>query len=284
MKAAESRLLWGSLGFFMISIFAGCAADRELAIVRNDLDRMNRQLLQLQVAQEVSQTKPRELVQRELEGERRNIADLQASLDELKQQMGVLSERLEESGAQLRQRVNALEARVSPGMTPPPATSSAGPSAVAPAKPPTAAPGQSSTTSPPADPSPASAEAKRVYQAALGDYQRGKFDLAVQGFRTYLEQAPRGDVADTAQYYLAESLYSAKDYHNAIGEFENLIRQYSQSPQVPSALLKTGYAYFEIKDSGQGRRALRTLIEKYPFSREAKLAEERLRLEDRASR
>jgi len=284
MKAAESRLLWGSLGFFMISLFAGCAGDRELAIIRNDLDRMNRQLLQLQVSQEVSQTKPRELVQRELEGERRTIADLKAGIDELKQQVGVLAERLEESGTQLRQRVSALEARPSPGAAPPPATSSASPPAVAPAKPPAAAPGPSSAPTPAAESSPASAEAKRVYQAALGDYQRGKFDLAVQGFRTYLEQAPRGDVADTAQYYLAESLYSAKDYRNAIGEFERLVREHSQSPQVPSALLKTGYAYFEIKDSVQGRRALRTLIDKYPFSREAKLAEERLRLEDRAGR
>jgi tol-pal system protein YbgF len=285
MKAAEWRRPWGSLGFLLMAIMAGCTGDRELAIIRNDLERMNRQLLQLQVAQEVSQNKPRELVQRELEGERRNIADLQAGLNDLKQQIAVLSERLEESGGQLRQRISALEARVSPGVPPPPATGTASPPIAAPGKPPATTPGQSSPTLPPAaDTSPGSAEAKRVYQAALGDYQRGKFDLAIQGFRTYLEQAPRGDVADTAQYYLAESLYSVKDYRNAIGEFERLVREYPQSPQVPSALLKTGYAYFEIKDGAQGRRTLRTLIEKYPFSREAKLAEERLRLEDRAGR
>jgi tol-pal system protein YbgF len=103
----------------------------------------------------------------------------------------------------------------------------------------------------------------------------------VQGFRAYLQQAPGGDVADTAQYYLAESLYSAKDYRQAIAEFERLVRDYPRSPQVPSALLKTGYAYYEIKDGVQGRRALRTLVEKHPTSREAKLAEERLRLEER---
>jgi tol-pal system protein YbgF len=120
-----------------------------------------------------------------------------------------------------------------------------------------------------------------LYQAALGDYQRGRFDLAAQGFRTYLEQAPGGDVAVTAQYYLGESLYSAKDYRGAITEFERLVRDFPQSPQAPSALLKTGYAYYEIKDGVQGRRVLRTLVEKYPTSKEAKLAEERLRLEDR---
>jgi tol-pal system protein YbgF len=263
---------------------SSCAADRELAIIRNDLERLHRQVLQLQVAQEVSQTKPRELVQKELEGERRQIADLRAEVDELRQQVGVLAERLEESGQRLNQRLGALEARLTPGAAAPvPGVGHPSPPA---AQPPGAAPfaasgGPPSPSPPPATAPAASAEARKLYQAALTDYQRGKFDLAAQGFRAYLQQAPRGDVADTAQYYLAESLYSARDYHNAIEEFERLVRDFPQSPQVPSALLKTGYAYYELKDGVQGRRALRTLIEKYPFSKEAKLAEERLRLEDR---
>jgi tol-pal system protein YbgF len=267
----------------MTLTLAGCTADRELAVIRNDLDRMNRQLLQLQVAQEVGRTKPRELVQQEMEGERRNIADLKAGLDELRQQVGVLAERVDESGHQLNQRMSTLEAKLGTGapqtLT---GTGSSASSAQTPATTASQGPAGQSPASTPPTTAPASPEAKRLYQAALGDYQRGKFDLAAQGFRAYLQQAPNGDVADTAQYYLAESLYSAKDYRNAIAEFERLVRDYPQSPQVPSALLKTGYAYYEIKDGTQGRRALRTLIEKYPMSREAKLAEERLRLEERS--
>jgi tol-pal system protein YbgF len=279
MNAAGSRLLSWGVGLCALMMVGGCTSDRELAIIRNDLDRVNRQLLQLQVAQEVSQTKPRELVQRELEADRRNVADLKAGLDELRQQVGVLAERLDESGQRLNQRISALEARLSGGAASPSAGSGPPSSAVgqAPQSAPSPAPGAATPVE-----SPGSAEAKRLYQAALSDYQRGKFDLAAQGFRAYLQQAPRGDVADTAQYYLAESMYSAKDYQNAIAEFERLVRDYPQSPQVPSALLKTGYAYYEIKDGIQGRRALRTLIERYPLSREAKLAEERLRLEDRS--
>jgi tol-pal system protein YbgF len=281
MKAAGSRLSWGSLGVLVSLALAGCAADRDLAIMRNDMERMNRQLLQLQVSQEVAQTKPKELAQREVEGERRNVADLKAGLEEVKQQLSILTERMEASDHQMSRRISALETRITPGSSPPPTNPSSRPPAA----------DQTPSSSTPTGPSPGatpsagsagSAEAKRLYQAALSDYQRGKFDLAAQGFRTYVEQAPRGDVADTAQYYLGESLYSAKDYRNAIAEFERLVRDFPQSPQVPSALMKTGYAYYELKDNVQGRRALRTLIEKYPTSKEAKLAEERLRLEDRA--
>jgi tol-pal system protein YbgF len=274
MKAAGSRLRWRGWGLLVTLAVVGCAGDRELAILRNDMDRMNRQLLQLQMSQEVAQNRPRELVQRELEGERRNIADLKAGVDELRQQVSVLTERVEASDVQLNRRVNALEARIAPGSAPAaPGLSSRPPSSSFPT-------GDSPGSIPPAA-SPGSPEDRRLYQAALSDYQRGKFDLAVQGFRAYLEQAPRGDVADTAQYYLGESLYSSKDYRNAIAEFERLVRDFPQSPQVPSALLKTGYAYYEVRDRAQGRRALRTLVERYPASKEAKLAEERLRLEDR---
>jgi tol-pal system protein YbgF len=280
MKAAGSRLPWGGLAMLATLALTACAQDRDIAILRNDMERMNRQLMQMQVSQEVSQSKPRELVQRELEGERRGIADIKAGLDELRQQVSVLTERLEASNVQMSRRVGALEAKVNPGASSTPLGSRPAPSGTGqtplPGSPAGDSPGTSTTAA-----SPSSAEAKRLYQAALGDYQRGKFDLAAQGFRTYLQQAPTGDVADTAQYYLGESLYSAKDYRGAITEFERLVRDFPQSPQVPSALLKTGYAYYEIKDSIQGRRALRTLIEKYPTSNDAKLAEAKLRLEDR---
>jgi tol-pal system protein YbgF len=277
MNAAGVRLLWSSLTMLVTFVLAGCAGDRELAILRNDMERMNRQLLQLQVSQEVGQSKPREFI----EGERRNIADMKAGLDEVKQQLSILTERVEASDTQTSRRIGALEARLPSGSASTPITNRPNPSA--PDQPPSSSSpmGERPSGNPSAE-TPASAEAKHLYQAALGDYQRGKFDLAVQGFRTYLQQAPRGDVADTAQYYLGESLWSMKDYRGAIAEFERLVRDFPQSPQVPSALLKTGYAYYEVKDGVQGRRALRTLVEKYPTSREAKLAEERLRLEDRA--
>jgi tol-pal system protein YbgF len=280
MKAARSRLPWGGLAVLATLALTACAQDRDVAILRNDMERMNRQLMQMQVSQEVSQSKPRELVQRELEGERRNVADMKAGLDELRQQVSVLTERLEASNVQMSRRVGALEAKVNPGASSTPIGSRSGPSGAGQTPMPGSPTGES-PEAPPTAAAPSSAEAKRLYQAALGDYQRGKFDLAAQGFRTYLAQAPTGDVADTAQYYLGESLYSTKDYRGAITEFERLVRDFPQSPQVPSALLKTGYAYYEIKDSVQGRRALRTLIEKYPTSNDAKLAEAKLRLEDR---
>ena len=271
---------WGIIVLGMLLAMAGCVADRQLAVMRHDLDRMNSQLIQLQVDQRVGQARPGELVQQELGPFRQNIADMKVGIEDLKRQMSILEGRIDETEHQLSERMSTLETNLK--AAPPPTPAGAGPTPpptaqTPPALTPGGAPGQPSGPPPAA----ASADARRVYQAALTDLQRGKWDLATQGLRAYLAQAPRGDVADTAQYYLAESLYSAKDYRNAIAEFERLVRDFPQSPQVPSALLKTGYAYYEMKDGPNFRRALRTLIEKYPVSKEAKLAEERLKLEDR---
>src|ERR671922_455439 len=128
MKAAGSRLPWGGLAMLATLALTACAQDRDIAILRNDMERMNRQLMQMQVSQEVSQSKPRELAQREWEAERRNIADMRAGLDELRQQVSVLTERLEASNVQMSRRVGALEAKVNPGAAAVPLGSRPGPS------------------------------------------------------------------------------------------------------------------------------------------------------------
>jgi len=255
-------------------------ADRELAVIRNDVDRMNRQLLQLQVGYEVAQTRPREIVQREMEGDRRNIADLKAGMDELRQQVSVLTEQIEAAEYQLNQRIATLESRLKPGSSPTGAEPGAAPAGQPPLPSPPGGPAGAGPASQ-APVEPAGADTKRVYQAASTDYNQGKYDLAIQGFRAYLAQAPRGDVADTAQYYLAESLYSKKDYRNAITEYDRLVREYPQSSFVPKAMYKAGLASYATNDGVLARRWLRTLIEQYPLTAEAKLAEEQLRREDR---
>jgi TolA-binding protein len=190
MKAPRSRLPWGGLPLLATLALTACAQERDIAILRNDMERLNRQLVQMQVSQEVSQSKPRELVQRELEGERRNIADMKAGLDDLRQQVSVLTERLEASNVQMSRRVGALEAKLSPGASSTPMGSRSGPAGTGQTPIPGAPTGDSPGT-PSAAAAPSSAEAKRLYQAALGDYQRGKFDLAAQGFRTYLRKPQR---------------------------------------------------------------------------------------------
>ena len=82
-----------------------------------------------------------------------------------------------------------------------------------------------------------------LYKNALNDYARGKYDLAIDGFRAYIIQYPNTSLLPNAQYWLGESFYGAKNYGLAIKQFDRFLTEYPDNPKVPGAMLKQGYAY-----------------------------------------
>jgi tol-pal system protein YbgF len=88
---------------------------------------------------------------------------------------------------------------------------------------------------------------------------------------------PHSELADNAQYWLAESYYSKREFPMAITEFHKVIQLYPQSPKAPSSLLKIGYAYYEMGNMEQGKQELQRLIQQFPTSAEATLAEQMLK-------
>jgi tol-pal system protein YbgF len=116
-----------------------------------------------------------------------------------------------------------------------------------------------------------------IYQAAYREYQRGQFDLAIEGFREFLTAAPNSDLSDNASYWIGESLFSQKKYREAIEQFDNVVSKYPRSDKVPGALLKKGYAYISIGERAQGVVQLQYVVHEHPRSQEASLARQRLK-------
>ena len=116
-----------------------------------------------------------------------------------------------------------------------------------------------------------------VYQAAYKDYQRGNFDLAIDGFRDFAKNNPNSDLTDNAQYWVGESLFSQKKYSEAIEQFNKVISSFPKSEKIPSALLKKGYAYIELGEKAQGVVQLQYVIHEHPKSPEAGLAKQKLK-------
>jgi tol-pal system protein YbgF len=116
----------------------------------------------------------------------------------------------------------------------------------------------------------------QTYQATYRDYQRGNFDLAIDGFRDFLSASANSDLADNASYWIGESLFSLKKYREAIEEFDNVVTKYPKSDKVPGALLKKGYAYINIGERAQGVVQLQYVLHEHPRSQEAALARQRL--------
>lgn len=146
----------------------------------------------------------------------------------------------------------------------------------------TAPPAASGTTGTPATgeltvPATPAGDPMQTYQAAYRDYQRGNFDLAIEGFREFLAASATSDLADNASYWIGESLFSQKKYREAIEEFDAVVNRYPKSDKVPGALLKKGYAYLSVGERAQGVVQLQYVVHEHPKSQEASLARQRLR-------
>ena len=127
------------------------------------------------------------------------------------------------------------------------------------------------TTSPPT-----SVDPETLYRDARRDYQSGDYEMAIVGFRQYLENFPDTELADNALYWSAESLFSQRKFRQAIEQFTNIQRRYPSSERLASAILRKGYAYLELRDQDAGIRELRTVAQSFPTSDEAKLARQTL--------
>lgn len=116
-----------------------------------------------------------------------------------------------------------------------------------------------------------------TYQNAYRDYQKGNYDLAISGFKEYIQKYPDSDLADNAAYWIGESLYSQKKYRESIAQFDSVVNDYPKSEKVPSALLKKGYAYISLGEKAQGIVQLQYVVHEHPKSSEAAKAREELK-------
>jgi len=94
-------------------------------------------------------------------------------------------------------------------------------------------------------------------------------------------QYPNSAYADNAQYcnaqyWVGEAYYVARKFDPAIMEFSKLIQAYPESAKLPHALLKIAYSYDELGQKAEAKAKLQELINGYPGTTAAKLAEERL--------
>src|SRR5690349_653955 len=139
-----------------------------------------------------------------------NLQALNSQLESSQQRMSTLSQKLDDLQADIARRMNVLS-------------------------------GQVTGTSAPAASSPGD-----VYRLAYNDYQAGKYDLAIVGFRNFVAQFPRSEQAAQAQFYVGECDYARKSYAEAAREYERVVQNYPRSEFAPKALFKKGVSLQQI--------------------------------------
>lgn len=235
---------------------AGCGAQSQVTDLKNDTIHLR---AQMQVLQDRAATRAdvdsliryigrlEQIVKEQTDIIWSMRADLSQQISTIDERQQVLDAKISESGRQfsnLSQKVEGVKARLTPSS---------------------------------ADTAGKVADQEAMYNAALADYQRGNYELAIRQFTQFLQYYQGSDLADDAQYWIGDCFYNQKQYNQAVGAFEQLLIGSPRSNKAPAALLRIAFARLGLNDAKNARTYLERVIAEYPNAEEASLA--RMRLE-----
>ena len=267
------------------SMPTGCAIQKDIATLQEQMivtERRNEELqrrntaLEKQLQDEVANLgKSSQSAEKNL---RTQYASVNVNLDTLQQELRLLSGRLEEmeyllnrkfadadagmrkrqerldeigvSMAETEQRLAALERYLSLGSKAQPAG---------------------------ADQNAAPAPVQNLYDTAKAAYDKGEWEKARRLFTQLIDEQPKSENADNAQFWIGETYYNEQWFEKAILEYQTVIEKYPQGNKVPAAMLKQGLSFLKLGDQSNARLVLQRLTQKYPKTNESSVASARLK-------
>ncbi len=309
-----------ALGAVVLALLGACATMPEPApLLREDLARIRTDLARIEQSVQKSQAEVQADLQRAdrqsaqtLTELQRSVAQLGSRLDELGREAGRIHGRLDE----LQRRVETLALQFDAAGPPPartaPQTGGPGPAPGGPAEParptspPAGAPGppragsapstpaagapSGSTAAAPAPGASPARQASDLYQTAYIDYTRGNYNLAIAAFKEFIRLYPETDLAEKAQYWIAESHFSlardfqgradrdraTQEFERAVQEFRKVLINYPRGDRVPTALYKEALTLLELRQPALAEARLQFLVDQFPSTEEAAKAKEEL--------
>ena len=115
-----------------------------------------------------------------------------------------------------------------------------------------------------------------AYRHAFDLLKQSLYDPAIKAFREFLTRYPGSEHADNAQFWLAEAYYVNSRFGQALVEYSTLVQRYPDSPKLAQATLKAAFCQHEMGQVDAARRQLDEIIQQYPGTTTASLAQDRL--------
>lgn len=122
------------------------------------------------------------------------------------------------------------------------------------------------------------------YDDALVSFEKKQYFNCIDDFTFVIFNAPGSDIADDAQFYLAESQYGLGEYLLAINEFQQLLSRWPQSELYETTRYRLAECYYALtphytRDQSYGLKAIeyyQDFIDEYPGSQYRSESEERI--------
>jgi tol-pal system protein YbgF len=123
---------------------------------------------------------------------------------------------------------------------------------------------------------PAGNEMNQLYDQAALDLTQGRYAMALQNFREFLQRFPTVELSDNAQYGIGECFFAQSAFDSAAVEYAKVEAVFPQGDKVPAALYKLALSQDRLGKADLAKKTMEDLVKRYPNSGEAQLARERL--------
>ena len=120
-------------------------------------------------------------------------------------------------------------------------------------------------------------EEQDAYEEAFERLMAGEHEEAIRRLEAFVEGYPEGVFVANALFWLAEAKYAIGEYEGALIDYAAVRELYPESDKAPDALLKQGYAHFELGQMNEAREALNQVVADHPGTTLSRLAQDRLR-------
>jgi TolA-binding protein len=121
-----------------------------------------------------------------------------------------------------------------------------------------------------------SAEIEKLFRAAAGDFNAGRFDIARKSFRDISSRFPESPQGQESEFWVGECSYAKKEYADAESVLLLYIKKFPRGTKACVALYKLGLCYEKLDKDKSKELVWKKLLDKCPDTQEAELVKSRM--------
>jgi tol-pal system protein YbgF len=119
--------------------------------------------------------------------------------------------------------------------------------------------------------------AEQLFARAMSQFRNGELGQAILDFEDFLNKHPGHALAGSAQFWIGEAYFAARDFQHAAAEYRKAVDLAPKGEKTPEALFKLGLAYLSLKRPDRARDIWTELIRDFPQSEAAQRARTTIR-------
>lgn len=123
----------------------------------------------------------------------------------------------------------------------------------------------------------AGGDAESIFNAGVAQFNRGSLPTARTAFQQFLRAFPGHRLAPDAHFFLADILVQEDRIEDALEAFREIPQLFPTAAKVPDAMYRMARLQVELGETSEARATLERIVNTYPGTGVAVLAEELLR-------